>query len=102
MKVIRWIGMKRQVSLRVRFFLQSFPSNDVKLRYIKTLVTGKAKLAIEDFAYSGRMYRDDLRVIEQKIGQNQNVVSTHLEILKAFQQKNYTILKALLILLLLF
>ena len=84
MKVIRWIGMKRQVSLRVRFFLQSFPSNDVKLRYIKTLVTGKAKLAIEDFAYSGRMYRDDLRVIEQKIGQNQNVVSTHLEILKAF------------------
>ena len=44
-------------------------SDDVKLTYLKTLVTGKAKSAIAEFAYSGRMYKDDLKTLERMFGQ---------------------------------
>ena len=37
-------------------------SDDVKLTYLKTLVTGKAKNAIAEFAYSGVMYKDALNL----------------------------------------
>ena len=47
-------------------------SDDVKLTYLKTLVTGKAKSAIAEFAYSGRMYKDALKTLERKFGQPQN------------------------------
>ena len=69
-----WIGQFRSA-----VDSQSTLLDDVKLTYLKTLVTGKAKLAIADVAYSGRMYRDALRVLEQKLGQPQTVVSAHLE-----------------------
>ena len=46
-------------------------SDDVKLTYLKTLVTGKAKSAIAEFAYSGRMYKDALKTLERKFGQPQ-------------------------------
>ena len=46
-------------------------SDDVKLTYLKTLVTGKAKSAIAEFAYSGRMYKDALKTLERKFGQSQ-------------------------------
>ena len=36
-------------------------TDDVKLTYIKTLVTGKAKIAIAEFAYFGLMEKDALR-----------------------------------------
>ena len=38
-------------------------SDDVKLVYMKTLLTGKAKTTIEEFAYSGTMYQDALRTL---------------------------------------
>ena len=69
-----WIGQFRSA-----VDSQSTLSDEVKLTYLKTLVTGKPKLAIADFAYSGRMYRDALRVLERKYRQTQTVVSAHLE-----------------------
>ena len=43
-------------------------TDDVKLTYLKTLVTGKAKIAIAEFAYCGLMYKDVLRTLERKFG----------------------------------
>ena len=54
-------------------------SDDVKLTYLKTLVTGKAKAAIAEFAYCGSMYRDALKTLERKFGQPQAVVTAHLD-----------------------
>ena len=62
---------------------QSF-TDDVKLTYLKTLVTGKAKIAIAEFAYCGLMYKDALRTLERKFGQPQAVVSAHLDKLSNF------------------
>ena len=59
-------------------------TDDVKLTYLKTLVTGKAKIAIAEFAYCGLMYKDALRTLERKFGQPQAVVSAHLEKLSSF------------------
>ena len=50
-------------------------TDDVKLTYLKTLVTGKAKTAISEFAYCGAMYRDALKTLERKFGQPQTVVT---------------------------
>ena len=59
-------------------------NDDVKSTYLKTLVTGKAKIAITEFAYCGLMYKDALRTLERKFGQPQAVVSTHLDKLSNF------------------
>ena len=61
-------------------------TDDVKLTYLKTLVTGKAKAktAIAEFAYCGAMYKDALRTLERKFGQPQAVVSAHLDKLNSF------------------
>ena len=59
-------------------------TDDVKLTYLKTLVTGKAKIAIAEFAYCGLMYKDALRTLERKFGQAQAVVSAHLDKLSNF------------------
>ena len=59
-------------------------TDDVKLTYLKTLVTGKAKTAIAEFAYCGVMYKDALKTLERKFGQPQAVVSAHLEKLSSF------------------
>ena len=40
-------------------------SQDVKLTYLKTLVTGKAKTAIANFAYCGAMYTEALKTLEK-------------------------------------
>ena len=61
-------------------------SDDVKLTYLKTLVTGKAKSAIAEFAYSGRMYKEALKTLERKFGQPQNVITAHLDKLSSFPQ----------------
>ena len=63
--------------------LQSL-TDDVKLTYLKTLVTGKAKIAIAEFACCGLMYKDALRTLERKFGQPQAVVSAHLDKLSNF------------------
>ena len=73
-----WIGQFRSA-------IDSAPlSNDVKLTYLKTLVTGKAKAAIVEFAYCGTMYQDALKTLERKFGQPQAVVSAYLDKLNSF------------------
>ena len=59
-------------------------TDDVKLTYLKTLVTGKAKTAIAEFAYCGPMYKHALRTLERKFGQPQAVISAHLVKLSSF------------------
>ena len=59
-------------------------TDDVKLTYLKTLVTEKAKTAIAEFAYCGVMYKDALKTLERKFGQPQPVVSAHLDKLSSF------------------
>ena len=59
-------------------------TDDVKLTYLKTLVTGKAKTAIAEFAYCGAMSNDALRILEHKFGQPQAVVNAHLDKLSSF------------------
>ena len=59
-------------------------TDDVKLTYLKTLVTGKAKTAIAEFAHCGVMYKDALKTVERKFGQPQAVVSAHLDKLSSF------------------
>ena len=54
-------------------------TDDVKLTYLKTLVTGKAKVAIAEFAYCGAMYKDTLKTLERKFGQPQAVVTAYLD-----------------------
>ena len=58
---------------------QAAITDEVKMTYLKTLVSGKAKIAIEGFAYSGALYRDALKALERKFGQPQAVVTAHLE-----------------------
>ena len=73
-----WIGQFKSA-------IDSAPlSNDFKLTYSKTLVTGKAKAAIVEFAYCGTMYQDALKTLERKVGQPQAVVSAHLNKLNSF------------------
>ena len=59
-------------------------TDDVKLTYLKTLVTGKARNTITDFVYCGLMYKDALRTLERKFGQPQAVLSAHLDKLGNF------------------
>ena len=59
-------------------------SDDVKLTYLKSLVSGKAKNAIAEFAYSGVFYKDALKTLERKFGQPQTIVAAHLEKLSNF------------------
>ena len=54
-------------------------TDDVKLTYLKTLVSGKAKTTIAEFAYSGTMYKDALKTLERKFGQPQTVVSAYVD-----------------------
>ena len=54
-------------------------TDDVKLTYLKTLVSGKAKTTIAEFAYSGTMYKDALKTLERKFGQPQTVVSAYID-----------------------
>ena len=56
----------------------------MKLTYLETLVTGKAKTAIAEFAYCGTLYQDAMKTLERKFGQPQAVVSAHLDKLNNF------------------
>ena len=58
--------------------------DDVKLTYLKTLVTGKAKTAIAEFAYCGTKYKNALKTLEMNFGQPQAVVSAYLDKLSNF------------------
>ena len=54
-------------------------TDDTKLTYVKTLVTGKAKTAIAEFSYSGVMYKDALATLQRKFGQPHAIVGAHLD-----------------------
>ena len=59
-------------------------TDDTKLTYLKTLVTGKAKTAIAEFSYSGVMYKDALATLQRKFGQPHAIVGAHLDKLNTF------------------
>ena len=59
-------------------------SDHENLTYLKTLVTGKAKLAIADVSYSGEFYQESLRTLERKFGQPQVVVGAYLDKLNSY------------------
>ena len=59
-------------------------SDDVRLKYLKILISGSAKNATNEFAYSGKFYKAALKTLERNIGQPQTVVSAHLEKLAIF------------------
>ena len=54
-------------------------SDDVKLTYMKTLVTGKAKVAIAELAYCGAIHKDALKTFERNFGQPQVVVTAYVD-----------------------
>ena len=55
-----------------------------EIKYLKTLVTGKAKTAIANFAYCGAMYTEALKTLEKKFGQPQAVVGAYLDKLATY------------------
>ena len=70
-------------------------TDDVKLTCLKTLVSGKAKTAIAEFAYCGAMYKDALKTLERKFGQPQTNVSAYLDKLANYPQSKCIIVTAL-------
>ena len=63
-------------------------TDDVKPTYSKTLVTGKTKTAIAEFAYCSTMCEDTLRTLEQKFSQPHAVVSAYLGNLSPRKSEN--------------
>ena len=59
-------------------------TDDVKLTYLKTLVTGKAKSTIASYGYSGALYKDALKALERKFGQPHTIVSAYQDKLNTF------------------
>ena len=59
-------------------------TDDTKLTYLKTLVTGKEKTSFAEFSYSGVMYKDALATLQRKLGQPHAIVGAHLDNLKTF------------------
>ena len=43
-------------------------TDDTKLTYLKTLVTGKEKTSFAEMSYSGVMYKDALATLQRKFG----------------------------------
>ena len=59
-------------------------THDVKLTYLKSLITGKTKTATAEFAYRDAIYRDAHRTVELKFNQPQAVLSAHLDMFRSF------------------
>ena len=59
-------------------------TDDTKLTYLKTLVTGEAKTAIAQFSFGGDMYKDALAALQQKFRQPHAIVGAHLDKLNTF------------------
>ena len=54
------------------------------IKYLKTLVTGKAKTAIANLAYCGAMYTETLKTLAKKFSQPQAVVRAYLDNLATY------------------
>ena len=59
-------------------------NDDTKLTYIKKLVTDKAKTAVEEFSFSGVMYKDALATLQRRFGQPNAIVGAHLDKINTF------------------
>ncbi|XP_063724294.1 uncharacterized protein LOC134851949 [Symsagittifera roscoffensis] len=59
--------------------LAQYDAMAVRSKWFENLVTGKAKLAIAGFLYSGRKYKDALKIKERKMGEPENVITANLE-----------------------
>ena len=59
-------------------------TDDTKLTYLKTLITGKAKTATAEFSYSVVMYKDALASWQWKFVQAHAIVGAHLGKLNTF------------------
>ena len=70
-------------------------SDEVKLTYLKTLDSGKAKKAIVEFAYNGVLYKYALKTLERKFGQPRTIVAAILKNFRIFHLSKCTLQKAL-------
>ena len=59
-------------------------TDEVKSTYLKTIVAGKTKIAIAEFAYCCLMYEDEPRPSKRELGQPQGVIISHLDTLSKF------------------
>ncbi len=59
-------------------------SDDEKMNYLKTLVSGKAKTAIQGMGFTGRMYRRAWTTLELRFGQPHLIVSAQLSKLQKY------------------
>ena len=62
-------------------------TDDTKLTYLKTLVTGRAKTAISELSVeltNGVMYKDALATLQRKFGQPHAIAGAHLDKLNTF------------------
>ena len=67
----------------------------MKLNYLKTLVSGKAKTTISECDYCGAMYKDALKTLERTFGQPQTVVSAYVDKLANYPQSKCIIVTAI-------
>ena len=66
--------------------LDSYPlTDDVKMTYFKTLVTGEAKSVMAEFTYCRIMYKVALTTVERKFEQPEVAVSAYLYKLNIFR-----------------
>ena len=60
------------------------PTDNIKLTFLKTFVTSRAKLAKAEFAYCGAKYKDASWYREHKFGPTQATVKPHMDKLNVF------------------
>ena len=91
-KLVQYSGDRRQWQEwfgQFKSAIHSAPLTDnVKLTYLKTLDSGKAKTPFDEFAFCGAMYKDALKTMERKFGQPQTVVSAYLDKLANYPSQN--------------
>ena len=70
-------------------------SKDEKMSHLKTLLTGKAKRAVNGLGYSGAMYDEAWNTLQRKFGQPHHIVSSQLAKIQNFSQVRFNDLSAL-------
>ncbi len=68
-------------------------SDDEKMNHLKTLVSGKAKHAIQGMGFSGAMYARAWTTLQRKFGQPHLIVSSQLTKLEKHPQAKCIIQK---------
>ena len=65
------------------------------MSHLNTLLTGKAKRAVNGMGYSGAMYDEAWKTLERKFGQPHHIVSSQLAKIQSFSQVRFNDLGAL-------